>query len=256
MQERNKYSCNCFRWGILDIDDCSTGVKHLIDIGEVDKDRICIDGRSAGGFTTLACLTFTDTFKVGELTYSNALSHVSHTHAHTQAGTHRQADIYTFKVGELTMVLHLMFHTHAHTHTGRHGQTDRHIHYTYNVGELTYGIALSCFTHMHTRRHGMLGQTDRHTYNFKVSELTFGIALSHVSHTHTHTYTCTQTHRGRHTCRHTWTSFFLYIRPDHNTEKDRCTVRLYAVEVPARGLVSSSMYDTLKQLGLNVQTRT
>ncbi|CAG5116725.1 unnamed protein product, partial [Candidula unifasciata] len=52
-------------WGVFDIDDCSSGVKHLIDIGEVDKDRICIDGRSAGGYTTLACLTFTDVFKVG-----------------------------------------------------------------------------------------------------------------------------------------------------------------------------------------------
>uniref|UniRef100_A0A0B7BG74 Peptidase S9 prolyl oligopeptidase catalytic domain-containing protein n=2 Tax=Arion vulgaris TaxID=1028688 RepID=A0A0B7BG74_9EUPU len=53
------------QWGILDIDDCCSGVKHLISIGKVDPERVCIDGRSAGWYTTLACLTFTDTFKVG-----------------------------------------------------------------------------------------------------------------------------------------------------------------------------------------------
>ncbi|CAL1527802.1 unnamed protein product [Lymnaea stagnalis] len=53
------------QWGVLDIDDCSTGAKHLVASGKVDPNQICIDGRSAGGYTTLACLTFTDTFNVG-----------------------------------------------------------------------------------------------------------------------------------------------------------------------------------------------
>ncbi|XP_059156263.1 uncharacterized protein LOC131941214 isoform X3 [Physella acuta] len=53
------------QWGVLDIDDCRTGVEYLIAEGKVDPKRICIDGRSAGGYTTLACLTFTNTFNVG-----------------------------------------------------------------------------------------------------------------------------------------------------------------------------------------------
>lgn len=53
------------QWGVLDIEDCSSGVKYLSQAGKVDPARICIDGRSAGGYTTLACLTFTNAFKVG-----------------------------------------------------------------------------------------------------------------------------------------------------------------------------------------------
>lgn len=52
-------------WGVLDIDDCVAGVKYLRSKGLVDPKRTCIDGRSAGGYTTLACLTFTDVFQVG-----------------------------------------------------------------------------------------------------------------------------------------------------------------------------------------------
>ncbi|KAH9495028.1 Dipeptidyl aminopeptidase BIII, partial [Bulinus truncatus] len=52
-------------WGKVDIDDCSTGVKYLVSVGKADPKRTCIDGQSAGGYTTLACLTFTDTFQAG-----------------------------------------------------------------------------------------------------------------------------------------------------------------------------------------------
>ncbi|KAK6997554.1 Dipeptidyl aminopeptidase BIII [Biomphalaria glabrata] len=53
------------QWGKLDIEDCSTGGKYLASVGKIDPKKVCIDGRSAGGYTTLACLTFTDTFKAG-----------------------------------------------------------------------------------------------------------------------------------------------------------------------------------------------
>ena len=37
--------------------------------GKVDDQRLCINGRSAGGYTTLACLAFRNTFKAGASLY-------------------------------------------------------------------------------------------------------------------------------------------------------------------------------------------
>ena len=45
-------------WGVMDVDDCCNAAKYLIDEGLVDARKICIDGGSAGGYTTLACLAF------------------------------------------------------------------------------------------------------------------------------------------------------------------------------------------------------
>jgi dipeptidyl aminopeptidase/acylaminoacyl peptidase len=56
-------------WGIVDVDDCVNGAKYLVELGEVDRDRLVIDGGSAGGYTTLAALTFRDTFKAGASFY-------------------------------------------------------------------------------------------------------------------------------------------------------------------------------------------
>ena len=53
------------QWGVVDVDDCVNGVKYLVDLGEVDPDRVAIKGGSAGGYTTLSALTFRDTFKAG-----------------------------------------------------------------------------------------------------------------------------------------------------------------------------------------------
>lgn len=53
------------RWGIVDVDDCENGAKFLVQQGRADPDRLMIDGGSAGGFTTLASLTFRKTFKAG-----------------------------------------------------------------------------------------------------------------------------------------------------------------------------------------------
>lgn len=52
-------------WGILDVEDCIDGVKHLADTNQIDPNRVMIRGGSAGGFTTLAALTFHRTFKAG-----------------------------------------------------------------------------------------------------------------------------------------------------------------------------------------------
>ncbi len=57
------------RWGVVDVDDCCKGARWLADKGLVDGDRLAIRGRSAGGFTTLAALTFRDVFKAGASHY-------------------------------------------------------------------------------------------------------------------------------------------------------------------------------------------
>ena len=56
-------------WGIVDVDDCTNGAKHLAAKGLVDEARLAIAGGSAGGYTTLAALTFRDTFKAGASYY-------------------------------------------------------------------------------------------------------------------------------------------------------------------------------------------
>eukprot|EP00558_Chaetoceros_sp_UNC1202_P004882 CAMPEP_0197246174 /NCGR_PEP_ID=MMETSP1429-20130617/10709_1 /TAXON_ID=49237 /ORGANISM="Chaetoceros sp., Strain UNC1202" /LENGTH=698 /DNA_ID=CAMNT_0042706785 /DNA_START=89 /DNA_END=2185 /DNA_ORIENTATION=- len=52
-------------WGIVDIDDVCAGAKSLVEQGLVDGERLCIDGGSAGGYTTLGALAFRDVFKAG-----------------------------------------------------------------------------------------------------------------------------------------------------------------------------------------------
>ena len=56
-------------WGILDREDCAAAADYLVARGDVDPQRLCIRGSSAGGFTTLSALTFLDTFKVGASYY-------------------------------------------------------------------------------------------------------------------------------------------------------------------------------------------
>jgi len=52
-------------WGIVDVEDCAAAAEHLAREGLVDPERMAIDGGSAGGYTTLACLAFTDVFSAG-----------------------------------------------------------------------------------------------------------------------------------------------------------------------------------------------
>ncbi|MGF1602885.1 MAG: prolyl oligopeptidase family serine peptidase [Thermosynechococcaceae cyanobacterium] len=57
------------QWGIVDVDDCTNGAKYLAQQGLVDGNRMTITGSSAGGYTTLAALTFKDVFKAGASYY-------------------------------------------------------------------------------------------------------------------------------------------------------------------------------------------
>ncbi|HLG10502.1 MAG TPA: S9 family peptidase, partial [Dehalococcoidia bacterium] len=57
------------RWGIVDVDDCVAGALYLVERGLVDGGRLAITGGSAGGYTTLAALTFRDVFKAGASHY-------------------------------------------------------------------------------------------------------------------------------------------------------------------------------------------
>jgi dipeptidyl aminopeptidase/acylaminoacyl peptidase len=45
-------------WGIADVEDCVAAAEHLVAAGLVDPARLAIRGASAGGYTTLAALTF------------------------------------------------------------------------------------------------------------------------------------------------------------------------------------------------------
>jgi dipeptidyl aminopeptidase/acylaminoacyl peptidase len=53
------------QWGVVDVADAIAAVDHLVAQGRVDPERVAIRGGSAGGFTTLAALAFTDRFKAG-----------------------------------------------------------------------------------------------------------------------------------------------------------------------------------------------
>ena len=70
------------KWGIVDVDDCVSGVRYLINRDKVDGRRVAINGSSAGGYTTLCALTFHDIFKAGASYYgiSNLEALVTDTH--------------------------------------------------------------------------------------------------------------------------------------------------------------------------------
>jgi dipeptidyl aminopeptidase/acylaminoacyl peptidase len=46
------------QWGIADVDDMVHAARHLVASGQADGSRLIIRGGSAGGYTTLAALTF------------------------------------------------------------------------------------------------------------------------------------------------------------------------------------------------------
>jgi dipeptidyl aminopeptidase/acylaminoacyl peptidase len=57
------------KWGIVDVDDCANAARYLVDRGQADGNRLIIRGGSAGGYTTLAALTFRNIFKAGASYY-------------------------------------------------------------------------------------------------------------------------------------------------------------------------------------------
>lgn len=56
-------------WGVVDVEDCISGAKHLVEQGLADADKLIIRGSSAGGFTTLLALTTRDAFSAGASYY-------------------------------------------------------------------------------------------------------------------------------------------------------------------------------------------
>jgi dipeptidyl aminopeptidase/acylaminoacyl peptidase len=57
------------QWGVVDVEDCIAGARHLVAHGLADGERLIIRGSSAGGLTTLCALTFHDVFKLGASYY-------------------------------------------------------------------------------------------------------------------------------------------------------------------------------------------
>ncbi len=53
------------QWGVVDLADTVAAVRFLIGTGRVDPKRIVIRGGSAGGYTVLCALAFTDLFAAG-----------------------------------------------------------------------------------------------------------------------------------------------------------------------------------------------
>lgn len=56
-------------WGVVDVDDCANAALHLVHQGMADGGRLAIRGGSAGGYTTLAALTFRNVFAAGTSYY-------------------------------------------------------------------------------------------------------------------------------------------------------------------------------------------
>ena len=56
-------------WGLVDAFDCEFAAKSLISGGQADQSLIAIEGGSAGGFTTLSCLSKSDIFRVASCKY-------------------------------------------------------------------------------------------------------------------------------------------------------------------------------------------
>ena len=53
------------QWGVVDVDDCASAAQWLVAQGLADPARLIIRGGSAGGYTTLAALTFREVFSAG-----------------------------------------------------------------------------------------------------------------------------------------------------------------------------------------------
>lgn len=69
-------------WGVADIEDTQYAIRYLTAQKKIDPERCIIRGSSAGGYTVLSALTFTDTFKAGASLYGigNLETLVSDTH--------------------------------------------------------------------------------------------------------------------------------------------------------------------------------
>ena len=59
-------------WGVVDLQDCVNAARFLIERGDADPDRLIITGGSAGGYTTICALAWTDVFAAGASYYGLA----------------------------------------------------------------------------------------------------------------------------------------------------------------------------------------
>jgi dienelactone hydrolase len=57
------------QWGVVDVADCAAAARALVAAGKADPARVAFEGGSAGGFTVLAALCFTDVFMAGACRY-------------------------------------------------------------------------------------------------------------------------------------------------------------------------------------------
>jgi dipeptidyl aminopeptidase/acylaminoacyl peptidase len=57
---------------VLDVADCAAAAEALVAKGQACAERIAIEGGSAGGYTALAALCFTNTFRAGASRYGVA----------------------------------------------------------------------------------------------------------------------------------------------------------------------------------------
>ncbi|WP_372741369.1 alpha/beta hydrolase family protein [Neptunomonas sp.] len=57
------------RWGISDVEDAEAAVQYLSDKGLINPQQVFVRGSSAGGFTALAALAFSDKFSGGASLY-------------------------------------------------------------------------------------------------------------------------------------------------------------------------------------------
>lgn len=57
------------QWGIIDWEDCESAAQYLIEKGLASRDKVFIEGASAGGYTVLSALTFGSLFTAGASHY-------------------------------------------------------------------------------------------------------------------------------------------------------------------------------------------
>jgi dipeptidyl aminopeptidase/acylaminoacyl peptidase len=57
-------------WGVADVADCAAAAEALVAAGRASPERVAIEGGSAGGFTALAALCFTNTFRAAACRYA------------------------------------------------------------------------------------------------------------------------------------------------------------------------------------------
>lgn len=82
-------------WGNIDARDIIDGIEHLVKLGKADPSRVCIRGKSAGGYAVLRALTeYPETFKVGACYYGigNLVTLAETTHKFEKHYTDRLID--------------------------------------------------------------------------------------------------------------------------------------------------------------------